>query len=69
MEKLKKLIKETDVYKRQPLFKKRLITKRNNVKQIEHSLKVIENRGFDLWNSQTNSNYMNRLIIEEILKN
>lgn len=62
-------IKNTKIYQGLEFYRKKIVLKRNNVKAIEHSLEVIKNIGFDQWEKQTQSNYLNRLIINEIKNN
>lgn len=59
-------IKGTEAYQSMSKLQKTVSTMRSNVKAIEHSLKVVENVGFDQWSKQTQSNYLNRLIIKEL---
>ncbi len=59
-------IKGTDAYQSMTKLQKTVSTMRNNVKAIENNLKVVENIGFDQWSKQTQSNYLNRLIVKEI---
>lgn len=58
----------TDAYKSMSKIQQIMAKKRNNIKAIEHALNVIENVGFAQWEKQSNSNYLNKLIINELHK-
>ena len=58
-------ILETESYKKLSKIQKDICLKRNNIKAIENALNVIKNIGFDKWDKESNSNYLNKLIIKE----
>jgi len=58
----------TDAYQSLSKIQKMMVVKRNNIKIIEHALNVIGNIGFPKWEKQSNSSYLNILIIKEIHK-
>ena len=61
------LVIETSTYKNLNHIAQKMARSRNNIVAIENSVNIIRNRGFDLWESQTNCSYRNKLIIMEII--
>lgn len=59
----------TDTYKGLSFLKKSFVRKRNNIKAIQHALSVINYKGFDHWEKEHKTSYLNKLIIKELIKN
>lgn len=59
---------ETNAYKKMSFIQRKFVITRNNVKQIEHHLKLIENIGYAQWFREHQSTYTNYLIINDIVE-
>lgn len=64
----RKKVENTESFKKLDSMMQSIVKKRNNIQKIDHHLKVIDNQGYDKWLSQTNVQWANKLIINEIVK-
>ena len=62
------LVIETSTYKNLNHIAQKMVRSRNNIVAIENSVNIIRNRGFDLWEKQSNCSYRNKEIIKDIIK-
>lgn len=62
----RKKVIETKTYKDLSFIQRKMVITRNNLKQIEHCMVVIEHIGFDQWKKISNPNYTNKLIIKDL---
>lgn len=65
---LKDRILNTSAYFHFTKAQKDVVRKKHNIDLIQHHLNVIENKGYEVWKQQSNPNYLNKLIIKELIK-
>lgn len=59
---------ETETYKGLSKIQKSIAGSRNNIQQIQNGINISKNIGFEKWRDTSNAYYVNKLIIEELLK-
>lgn len=62
-------IQETDAFKKATKMIQKLTLNRTNFRCIQHGVNVVSNIGFEKWDQQTQSSWINREIIQELVKN
>lgn len=63
------IVKSTKTYQSLNKIMKDIVSKRNNIVQIENGLNVARNIGYKKWENISNSSWANKLIIAEIILN
>ena len=61
-------IKATKAFQNATTMIQNITLRRTNFRCIEHGVNVVANIGFDKWNDQTQSSFVNREIIREIVQ-
>ena len=64
---LRKIIKELEVYQEMSRIQRVIYLRRNNLKAIDNSLKIIKHIGYDRWDEQTHTMRWNKKIIKNLL--
>mgnify|MGYP000917980983 CR=1 FL=1 len=64
---LRKIIKKLEVYQEMSLIQRKIFLRRNNLKAIDNSFRVIKNIGYDRWDEQTHTMRWNKKIIKNLL--
>lgn len=62
-------IKKTKAFQNATAMMQNLALGRTNYRCIEHGVNVATNIGFEKWDAQTNASFLNREIIQELIKN
>tara|TARA_R110002020_G_scaffold334555_2_gene549790 strand:- start:7767 stop:7979 length:213 start_codon:yes stop_codon:yes gene_type:complete len=62
-------LKELSSYKKLDNVQQIMVKKHKNVKKINHHLELIKNMGYKKWLLLSNLYYLNKLLIDEIIKN
>lgn len=63
---IREKILNSETYKSLSFVQKATLTKKNNIKIIEHDLNVIKNITFENWEKKYQTTYLNKLIIKEL---
>ena len=61
-------IRETEAFKKMSSARKAIAKNFNNIKTIDHAVKVANNIGFDQWEEKFNPSQINLQIVKELVK-
>ncbi len=62
-------IKETKVFQGLSYIQRRIASSGNNMKAIKNNILVVDSIGIEKWREQSNPTYLNKQIVEELIKN
>ncbi len=62
----RKEVRETSSYKNATKIQQSLVTSRNNMMHINHSVNVCMHKGYESWSAISGSTYLNKMIVKEL---